>query len=972
MKKTVILAIITCLALSTGHAWARPDHADRPEWIARPKSSDRIYLYVVGHAAGKASEDEARAAAFQNALEQLARQATPPDGSSVPSTRIRRAEIVPGCLYTESSRAGYAAWVQVSWPTAEQAKILKPVDLGTGGLRGLTDQNATSPGRDDAGASSSLVSQAAVMVPPGVHTADDPPRIRVDPSPPLPPPGFATLGVVYEITPPKSAGTAACPVWVVLPLANPAITNDRAQGVFVGLFHNAEWEVVPGWVEGQSVAAQFDRFSRAAVLTAPVARDPSDEDLARATYNLPSLWGIRVGGDRAYLLIDASCSRYLKIMSGRITTGRAGWAPRLVNCDRFSVWISRPAAGRTLASPATNAFRRLQVDGQAVVLDAVRGLNIIPLDFSAEPMNVSGNDTVHTAYAWRLKFRPLLADGREGSWSDQMIVPAGAADAQLRLRRGILARLGGMSAPAIEFERRTIATIFILFVNPAFGGNAYGFPSGVIQSWFSGVCRGTLWGTIGLDLNDPQCTYDRVVAHEWGHYVVHAVMGDKYFSSLGSGAHKGWREAATRSLAWSEDLATFFGQYGTEAGVPARAGAMRGNWERFSRDPAGEDDANLCWPNNRNQDATRVECIPATILSRLARSPAVGFAQVYRAIIEKKPADIVDFFLKFTEDSKDDRTAACQAIYVDEGVAWRVQGRVIKESPEAPLPDVRVSVLALSGQVLLSTNTGPNGVFEVRLPPGDVRLKLEKEGWEQPVPVDLALAWNQLKASTLDLQNLPKPLIMEPKTARYLRVCVWDKESNTIGRSRVEVRRGETLVTNVPAPGGQADLWLDAGTYALTASALGFKSNSKTVTLGEQQENTAFIVLAKAPEGEEVDHDTYERRAEQVRGWWDTPFGLLYVKRQPVRLPSHFGSFQRNGKKVGHFRGNVCPKNEEQGFVFRFELELPDGSGKETHGKGGLTSLSETRLEGKWWPWDKENEVKPFVATRARAPNASP
>ncbi len=158
---------------------ARRSDPERPEWIAQPKSSDMMYLYVVGHAAGQSSESDAQEAAFRNALQKIAAQIEMPDGQPLPPSRIRRAEVVPGCQYVEEKSSKFSAWVQVSWPTDEKKKLQeqtdrrelpdkpKPIEAEPSGVRGVIktdssvnagfstqdDKVENAPGRAKAGES---------------------------------------------------------------------------------------------------------------------------------------------------------------------------------------------------------------------------------------------------------------------------------------------------------------------------------------------------------------------------------------------------------------------------------------------------------------------------------------------------------------------------------------------------------------------------------------------------------------------------------------------------------------------------------------------------------------------------------------------------------------------------------------------------------------------------------------------------
>jgi len=121
---TVFIAAAVLSADAKKHS-----NEERPEWIAQPKSSDLMYLYVVGHAAGQSSETDAQDAAYQNALQKIAAQIPTPNGKPVSPARIQRTEVVPGCRYVEEAASRrYEAWVQVSWPTAEKQKLISQLE----------------------------------------------------------------------------------------------------------------------------------------------------------------------------------------------------------------------------------------------------------------------------------------------------------------------------------------------------------------------------------------------------------------------------------------------------------------------------------------------------------------------------------------------------------------------------------------------------------------------------------------------------------------------------------------------------------------------------------------------------------------------------------------------------------------------------------------------------------------------------
>jgi hypothetical protein len=90
----------------------------------------------VGHSSGNATLEAARTAAYQDALAQISKsilsKVTVQDRTTslASSFRIRNAEIMPGCIYTEKTKTGYDCWVQVSYPLREKQAIEERIDLG--------------------------------------------------------------------------------------------------------------------------------------------------------------------------------------------------------------------------------------------------------------------------------------------------------------------------------------------------------------------------------------------------------------------------------------------------------------------------------------------------------------------------------------------------------------------------------------------------------------------------------------------------------------------------------------------------------------------------------------------------------------------------------------------------------------------------------------------------------------------------
>lgn len=136
-SKRCILASL-CLGLTAVlTVTAAPPEVDAPTpaWIDHPKGDDSIFLYRVGHSEGHRDKAAAQQAAYANALsvilnEMLARSGVdetirPDLAAALP---VQNAEIVPGAVHTETTAAGIACWVQVSYPLTEKARLLDRIE----------------------------------------------------------------------------------------------------------------------------------------------------------------------------------------------------------------------------------------------------------------------------------------------------------------------------------------------------------------------------------------------------------------------------------------------------------------------------------------------------------------------------------------------------------------------------------------------------------------------------------------------------------------------------------------------------------------------------------------------------------------------------------------------------------------------------------------------------------------------------
>jgi hypothetical protein len=509
--------------------------------------------------------------------------------------------------------------------------------------------------------------------------------------------------------------------------------------------------------------ARIGHFSTVRVLLGIQRDRPAPGELAELRIGQPALWGIRMAGDLASAWLDVSACR-------TATTGR--FFSRNVAVARLRVYVSRPRAGQRLATQSGLAPYRQH--GQDVFLSPGWGPQSFFLDFDmSSTMNVGATDLPWPQNGWWLSLAPVFADGSEGQRSAPIILPAGVAEAQLKLRQGLIGRMDPGQAEA--FAAATRERPFFLFFDAWGIPDAYSQATGsIVRRLNAGLWTNQVSSFIGMTTTASE--FDRVTCHEWGHYVTNVMLGDAAFAALPGGNHSGWKQADSRGLAWSEDLATFLGQYGTGSGVPAGAGAMRGRLADFSRHPEGENDPGSRWPNNRNMDAPAVECIPATVLSRVAA--LYGFGRVYALLADRRPADVLAFFAAWNEGESVPlaEQAEFQKIYLDEGIAWRMKGRVVgrpdREGDRAiPIEGAEVMPQTFTGENLAPApaRTDANGEFEVLLPPQSVQFRVVKEDWEPTGDFHFYVARSVTDTSTLSPPQEMPPFEMkrtrQPETA---------------------------------------------------------------------------------------------------------------------------------------------------------------------------------------------------------------
>jgi hypothetical protein len=128
--------VVAAVALAASGAGARERNGrekppEPPPWTVSPKQADSIYFYVVGSARDQKTPQEAREAAYQDALRQISRtivneagvgaKALSAAGILVP---MEGAEALPDCTFIEKTPDGFNGYVQVSFPIVQKRKII--------------------------------------------------------------------------------------------------------------------------------------------------------------------------------------------------------------------------------------------------------------------------------------------------------------------------------------------------------------------------------------------------------------------------------------------------------------------------------------------------------------------------------------------------------------------------------------------------------------------------------------------------------------------------------------------------------------------------------------------------------------------------------------------------------------------------------------------------------------------------------
>lgn len=646
-------------------------------------------------------------------------------------------------------------------------------------------------------------------------------NIRLTYDVPRPPAGFVRVGAAHSITLPggrKSGGV------VRISLPEPRAVEDPSRAFFLGRHDGHRWHVYSASIERGFAVAEVPGFSTYVIFVLIRRSRPNPGEGPTLGVLPPELWGIRIRGDRAWAELQLDDCRTAFAPEG-------GWT-RGVRVERLKIYVSRPDRTLPASDPRSRRPSPSRMtpyaypvapggEPQVVTLPAlaVGGTQSVPLDLDlTRPLAADANDTVASGFPWMMSVAPIFSDGSEGRQSRSIFVYTGVAEAHVMLRRGLAARMGAQSREA--FLAATEARPYYVWLGSSMWLREGYLPATGMRNRTQLAAR---WQSgHGMIAMQPENEWARVVTHEWGHYATHNMWGDVVFARTPSGQHSGWKEAASRALAFSEDVATWLGQFGTGAGLPPTAGAMGGRITDYGQRPDAYDDLAQRWPQNRAMDVVRVESVGASILSRLSAPELLGFERVYSAVQSRTPANLVDLYTAVTDGLDLPLVARVQAVYLDERVVWRVRGRVVgRETPDAepaPIEGALVRVRATDDSDLgtETATTDAQGSFELDVPVGSVSFRVTKDGWRPSGPFTHLATFSQPTNGPAQVRE--EPLLMERGQAPS--VAITAPTANARLTERLITVSGTVEGTQDGTPTGRpidrARLFVGADQYELT------------------------------------------------------------------------------------------------------------------------------------------------------------
>ncbi len=556
--------------------------------------------------------------------------------------------------------------------------------------------------------------------------------------PALPGDNFSLDGKIYDINIPDSA---PLPAKVSLPASEELLNEVNDKQIVIGRYNGESWDIIPATIIDKSVVAEVDHFSSFAAFWRSVGDISafSKEELESFTVKAPSFDWLKVENNEIIAVLNLENSRFADGATVRII-------PLVV--DKWELCVLKPDTAFGIPISNRGTCEPLLVNGEAYMqapfvrnLIAKVDVNLTNLfDFSTimHKLNRDSNPENYGSFAF--KIRPIFNDVNhtKGAFSEYEYLPVAVADTHIRLIKGLSSRLDPNQKE--EFIRRVFSNPYLLPYKKGWP-EAYGTPLSLRNRIYLGA-RGIFQPLIGIK-GDSE--WVRVVTHEWGHYASHMLLGDDWTKNAAAADHEGWKEASLRTLAWSEDLATFLGQWGLkEIGsdsasitLPLVVGAMGGDISDYSimkeyNDMAEGKTLNDYWPINKNMDAIEVESVSASILSRL--SLEYSLSEVMKVILSSKATTLVEFikewFDKYGMNSSE--SLFLQNLCIDEGVRWIIYGKVVNDEG-LPLKEVSVTIEGMGGALSSSLAKGisnNDGDFNITIPPGDVKMKFERSGYK--------------------------------------------------------------------------------------------------------------------------------------------------------------------------------------------------------------------------------------------------
>ncbi len=558
-------------------------------------------------------------------------------------------------------------------------------------------------------------------------------------NPPPSPDGFVLDGKVYEVSVPDSA---PFPAKVSIPASDELLADADNKQFVIGRYNGHSWDLMPAALIENSIVADVDHFSLIAIFQR-LLKEPDEyttDFFQTLTVSPPNFDWIMVKNDEIFAILDLGKSRVPYKNTGEIV-------PLSVTKWELSVLTPNVSIGRP--NIRTGTFVPITFNGESFIHIPmpIQGPGSIPLtldhfkieinltnlfDFSTI-VNLLDRQSIPANYgSFVFRIRPIFNDenNTQGALSSLTYLPVGVADAQIRLKKGLADRLNADQKG--DFIRRVSSTHYLLPYNKGWGefyANPLTWGNAVYLTFF-----GVHQPLIGIELNTG---WARVVSHEWGHYASHMLMGDEWTKNVTTGSHVGWKEANSRELAWAEDLATFFGQWGVNNRsntLPEQSGAMEGDLTEYSTiksENVTSGSVDDFWPNYLDMDAIKVESVAASILSRL--SSKYSFADVMEIILSSHPINLTEFIDQWFEHYGMDSSESefLQTICVDEGVTWVLNGHIEEEGSTNPLQGVSVYVNGVNSNLKLSPEgySDVSGDFKINVPPGDVNIKLVNSGY---------------------------------------------------------------------------------------------------------------------------------------------------------------------------------------------------------------------------------------------------